>query len=105
MQTIKSMTITGKRWFQKSYGNTYHTAEIVLEKQDDTRLHLKSPILYGYGEQYLQTAFNLLVANGFYLADEFFTFKDEWLYWKGTPAQRKASVNCYDVARKRELNA
>ena len=52
--------IEGRRWFQKSYGNTYHTAAIY---QGGVRLVKLGPA-YGYGEGYLQTAFAWLKTHG-----------------------------------------
>jgi hypothetical protein len=48
--------ISGKRWFQKTYGNTYHTA--TLHFADGTSE--KSPLTYGYDEGYLQTAYEMM---------------------------------------------
>ena len=48
--------IEGRRWFQRSYGNTYHTA--TLHFSDGTSE--TSPKQYGYGEQCLQTAFEMM---------------------------------------------
>lgn len=58
---IKSIHFTGKRWFQSSYGNTYHTVEVfVNDKYVGT-----SPITYGYGTQYEQTGIDILKKNGY----------------------------------------
>jgi len=56
----KSIAIVGRRWFQRTYGNTYHTAEIIV---DGVTVH-KTPREYGYGDQYADTAFSWLKANG-----------------------------------------
>lgn len=55
-----SISIVGRRWFQRTYGNTYHTAEIII---DGVTLH-KTPRGYGYGDQYADTAFRWLIASG-----------------------------------------
>lgn len=47
---MRAVTITARLWF--SAGNTYHTTCIYLNGQP-VRI---TPIEYGYGEQYLQTA-------------------------------------------------
>ena len=57
--------IEGRRWFQRTYGNTYHTARIFK----DGRLIHTTPIEYGYGDCYLQTALGWLKANGHAPAD------------------------------------
>lgn len=60
MKKINTMKIEGKRWFQRSYGNTYHTVEVFVNDEI-----LKSEITYGYGSHYLQTAAELLKENGY----------------------------------------
>jgi hypothetical protein len=61
-QPIKSgLHIEGRRWFQKSYGNTYHSVTIYQHGEVIAQL----PRQYGYGDQFLQTAFAWLADNGF----------------------------------------
>ena len=55
-----SIHIEGRRWFQRTYGNTYHSVRIY--KDGETIAYL--PYQYGYGEQFLQTAFDWLGHNG-----------------------------------------
>lgn len=62
---ITAFAIKGVRWFQKSYGNTYHTTYIsalINGKWEDIGSTDKE---YGYGEQYLVTAGQWLIENGF----------------------------------------
>jgi len=62
---ITRFSIKGYRWFQKSYGNTYHTTYISA-LIDGVWCDLGStPMEYGYGEQYLCTAGKWLIDNGF----------------------------------------
>lgn len=56
MKKIETLVIRGRRWFQKLYGNTYHTVTVVVNGHV-----LKSNIQYGYGTQYLVTAADLSV--------------------------------------------
>lgn len=58
---VKSIEIWGKRWFQKTYGNTYHAVKVYVNDQ----LIGTSPISYGYGDQYIQTAEELLKKAGY----------------------------------------
>lgn len=44
MKRIETLKIHGKRWFQKSYGNTYHTVTVIVNGEE-----MKSGITYGYG--------------------------------------------------------
>ena len=52
---IKSLFIIGRRWFARLYGNTYHKTYITINGQS-----VESEETYGYGDQYLQTAHELL---------------------------------------------
>lgn len=66
---IERFAIKGVRWFQKSYGNTYHTTYIsalIGGKWVDLG---STESEYGYGEQYLCTAGKWLIDNG-YLINE-----------------------------------
>lgn len=56
--------ITAKRWFQKTYGNTYHS--VLVEKVSGQGMNWKEefidykPFTYGYGDHYLNTAAEIL---------------------------------------------
>ena len=52
----KQITIIGKRWFQRTYGNTYHTAEIII---NGAHVHTTERE-YGYDDQYIETALSWL---------------------------------------------
>ena len=60
MKKIETLKIYGKRWFQKSYGNTYHTVTVIVNGEE-----MKSGITYGYGNHYLQTAADMLRNAGY----------------------------------------
>ena len=60
-KAIDSIVIVGRRWFQKSYGNTYHTADVFVNGQ----LVHQCDEEYGYGDQYEHTAFMWLKDNGY----------------------------------------
>ena len=58
--------ITGRRWFQRSYGNTYHTATMeVRDEQGNTVYTYKSGERYGYGDSFIQTAMEYFIAAGY----------------------------------------
>lgn len=61
MKKPNSVIIRGRRWFQKSYGNTYNTVSIEIDGREVTNL----PMEYGYGDYYLQRAGDWLEANGY----------------------------------------
>lgn len=60
MKKIESLEIYGKRWFQKSCGNTYHSVTVYVNDEV-----LRCDFTYGYGSQYLQTACDLLINAGY----------------------------------------
>ena len=61
MEKPNSLHITARRWYQRTYGNTYHSVTIYLN--DNPAVHI--PFAYGYGEQWLQTAVDWLQKNGY----------------------------------------
>ena len=57
----KEVEIWGKRWFSKTYGNTYFTARIYVDGQ---QVHFM-PEEYGYGDHYRDQSFEWLEDNGY----------------------------------------
>ena len=84
--------ITGRRWFQTTYGNTYHSVQITdLEKKE---IITYIPFRYGYGNQYRQTAYDELVKLGLVEKSDQFNYE----------MNRKRFIwNVVDVPRKRDL--
>jgi hypothetical protein len=62
MKKYNNIHIAGKRWFQRTYGNTYHSTTVYVDGESIGT----SPREYGYGEQYVQTGFEMLQAAGYY---------------------------------------
>jgi hypothetical protein len=60
LKKIESLHIDGRRWFQRSAGNTYHSVTVFVNGET-----LRAPYSYGYGDQFLQTAGELLAAAGY----------------------------------------
>jgi hypothetical protein len=61
-QTLpREISIVGRRWFRKSYGGTYHTATITVDGQ----VVASTDRQYGYDQQYLETGWQWLEANGY----------------------------------------
>ena len=56
----KKIEVVGRRWFQKSTGNTYHSCEIFVDDEKITKI----PFKYGYGHQFLYTAWDYLEKQG-----------------------------------------
>lgn len=87
-----SLHISGRRWFQRGPGNTYHSVRIYQDGKELAYL----PFQYGYGDQFLQTALDWLKAMGHVPADAEY----------GTRYLREVLGGTYDVAdvaRKRDL--
>ena len=57
---IQSIVIVGRLWFDKANGNTYHTSEAIVDGES----LFKTEMEYGYGEQYIETAFDKLEEMG-----------------------------------------
>jgi len=60
-KTPRTITIMGRKWFDKVNGNTYHSATILV---DGRHVH-KVDYEYGYGDQYVWSAWEWLDANGY----------------------------------------
>lgn len=56
-------TIIGRRWFERTNGNTYHSTEVY---DGNGKLIGREPYQYGYGDQYIQTAHDILQKSGHY---------------------------------------
>ena len=57
---IKSITVLGRKWYDKLNGNTYHTSQIMI----DGHTVGKTEFQYGYGDHYLQSAAEWLEEHG-----------------------------------------
>ena len=92
--------IEGRRWFQRTYGNTYHSVRIFEGNKEIAYL----PYQYGYGEGFLQTAWEWLGKNG---RPELLERHDNGSYKNyGTQYLREVLGGTYsviDVDRKRDL--
>lgn len=61
IRQIKKYVIEGRRWFDKLYGNTYHT--VYITDVTTNNIIYESPMTYGYGSQWQQTAYDWLVKH------------------------------------------
>lgn len=62
---LKGIQVIGKRWFQKVYGNTYHSCKVLVSYDGFSWEEIGyCPFTYGYGSQYLQSAIKLLDKAG-----------------------------------------
>lgn len=80
--------VSARRWFQRTYGNTYHTVRVWIDGE-----HVgTSPVTYGYGDHYMHTAGQLVIDAGHPLADMF----------EPHPGSRDAATgHAYDLASMR----
>lgn len=95
---LESITVVGRRWFDRTYGNTYHTASIYV----NGKLVHTTPMHYGYGNQYLWTAFGWLEEEG-YLALERYTHSRESPWDAAERLGFELEYYANDVKRKRDL--
>jgi hypothetical protein len=49
---MRTVTVIGRRWFDRPNGNTYHTAVVLV----DGKLLVKTQPTYGYWDEYESTA-------------------------------------------------
>ena len=61
MPPIEAIEVQGRRWFRRGPGNTYFTARIYV---NDKLVHTL-PVQYGYGNHYLDVAFDWLDEHGY----------------------------------------
>jgi hypothetical protein len=83
--------IIGRRWFQRSYGNTYHTVEI--KDVFSQKQIAYTDIEYGYGDQYKDTAHRALKKLGYDVPDSY----EDFIRAPGV------DFTVCDVERKRDL--
>ena len=67
MKKINTLEISAKRWFQKSYGNTYHIVKAVVNDGEEIVI---SNINYGYGTHFLTTIADLLRDKGYDMPED-----------------------------------
>jgi hypothetical protein len=92
--------IRGRRWFQRSAGNTYHTVRVTVDGEEV----YASGKTYGYGDSYRDTAWDWLIVNG-YLGE---TWRDAngrqespWIWAEENGVQLDYTAE--DVSRERDL--
>lgn len=60
MKKIKTIDVRAKEWFDKVNGNSYFAAIVTVNFGMPDEKRLMVPFEYGYGEQYMQAAFDKL---------------------------------------------
>jgi len=89
-------TVVARRWFQPTYGNTYHSVRI-YDAENKEIAHI--PFEYGYGDQALGTAGDWLVSQGLVAAPK--SGSTQSTLW----AREEAGIAYHvsDVSRKKDL--
>lgn len=85
------VTIEGRRWFEKTNGNTYHSCDLIVNNEVIDRVSFT----YGYGDQYRQTGRELLAMHYDTPLNSTSTHWDEKPY--------NIRYNVTDVQRKKDL--
>jgi len=105
LQNLASIRVEGRRWFQRSAGNTYCAADVFITFTDGTEAVIYVPVQYGYGDFYLQAATDALERAG-YMPDREHaangSAEPAWRYFRddrGIPFRYRA----VDVARQKDL--
>ena len=91
----KVIVIQGRRWFQKSYGNTYHSVVVRVDGEKVGSIDFA----YGYGNQYAFNGRQILIENGYLKDIEEFTPLSLYCREKGIVLVD----NVTDVQRKKDL--
>jgi hypothetical protein len=88
------INLSAARWFERTNGNTYHSATLTLPNGKQLRV----PYAYGYGNQYEDTALGLLVEH---FGDQ--KREGERLFPYLTTKGYYSIVRVSDVSRKKDL--
>ena len=91
---IKDIVITGRRWFDRINGNTYHSVKCWVNGD----LLVNIPFCYGYEDQYQYTAFNELIKMGVIKSEPNLVF---WRWCEDNKVKKIVEVS--DVQRKKDL--
>lgn len=86
--------IIGKRWFDRKCGNTYHSVKVFV----NNHFIGENPYTYGYDDQYIQTAFDILQEHGYFKGKSYYDFLDAKRYDK-----ERFLISVSDVSRKKDL--
>jgi len=96
---VESIVVYARRWFQKTYGNTYFTADICVNGERVGEL----PFQYGYGSHYEDMAAVWLEKHGFIERDHHNNGSATPLHQFRDNCNIHLVSEATDVARKRDL--
>jgi len=91
--------VEGRRWFQRTYGNTYNSVAITVD--GDTTVLGRA---YGYGDYYLQRAQEWLGENGFPELAERYDNGSSKVCFTIWLREHKGSYSVVDVGRQKDLH-
>ena len=91
----KTIDVNAKEWFDKVNGNSYFSAEVVINYGQPEAQTIILPFQYGYGDAYIYTALRELKEAGHITADNTADLRDS-----GVILRTNKQKNC----KKRDLN-
>jgi hypothetical protein len=97
---MQILQVFGRRWFNRSCGNTYHSATIYV---DGDCVH-KIDFAYGYGNHYEETSLQWLEKNGYLpglIHHRNGSHEGLWRYCERNGIKYRQDVT--DVQRKKDL--
>lgn len=99
----KLIVIVGRRWFDKSAGNTYHDAEIIVHGSGTKVVHYRTHMTYGYDDSYVETGAKWLDEQKVINRREYANggYQPLWQYCKDNGIKLITSV--VDVGSRKEL--
>jgi len=77
---IKTIDIQAKEWFDRTYGNSYFSANITINYGMKTQKTIFLPFQYGYGSYYQESAGKELLKLKLVKKDANSTFFSLWKY-------------------------
>lgn len=92
---MKTIQIVGKRWFQKTYGNTYFSAKAYIDNEPVASIDFE----YGYGDHYKHRMLEELQKQN--LIPKFEDLEVPWQYTERTGIKILSVVS--DVEREKDL--
>lgn len=99
---IYSIVVEGRKWFDKVNGNTYHGGNVIVTSDHGVKV-IKIPYQYGYGDQYLYSAFEELEKAGIVKLEKYSSGGSE-VPWRWAKEHGITLVySAVDVTRKKDL--
>ncbi len=97
---MKTLIINARRWFQRTYGNTYFSGELLLDGEELVNIDFQ----YGYGGHCTHELINKAIKEGKLPAKLVYDngcCESNWVYFERLGY--KVIENIVDVQRKKDL--